>query len=192
MLGNRWRGAIKKTTFTVGEFAYESRAQGAVAIYQTVAEYPGVDAVIEETLDGLFDFKSLIKSGGKINQQEMLDLIVRKFEDSGMTAGQAIALAVTKFPGLISKLLAQGAILHPGETEDDFIHWLEALSVPQVKGLMLDWYRFNLEEVVRPFVDEWKAKAAKAKAEADAGLPLEQETLTARAPVPGRRLPSRA
>lgn len=170
-MANRFRAAVKTTTFSVSEFAYESRQQGQAAIIQRVCTYDGMDVFLEETLDGVIDLPKIAawvekSSAGplKLTEKAFLGGLLKKAEaklnDMDLSVGGLVAKILIRFPDLVADLLADGAVLQDGETRDDFKDWLSSLTVVEVKDLCFQWYRFNLEETVRPLVEKAKAQAA--------------------------------
>lgn len=162
-MANRFRAAVKTTKFSVSEFQYESRQQGQASIIQTVCTFDGMDAFLEETLDGVIDLPKIAawveksqNSPAKLTEKAFVGGLLKKLEDKladmDLSVGGLVAKILVRFPDLVAELLADGAVLHDGETREDFKEWLSSLTVLEVKDLCLQWYKFNLEETVRPFV----------------------------------------
>lgn len=177
MTANRWHRAVKTATFTVSDFAYDSRRQGAPSITNTVFSYPGMAPFLEETLRGVVDLKAIQawveKNVGNdkaeipvvegVFVKKMLATVVSKLQAMGLDAGDIFAKILLNFPELIAQLLADGAVLHDGETREDFLDFLDSLSFSEIKDLVVQWYKFNLEDIVGPLVSKARAAQAQSK-----------------------------
>ncbi|MBE7732176.1 hypothetical protein [Devosia faecipullorum] len=177
---SRFEKAVPTATFEVAGVAYPNRKMGHVAIFDTVCQYDGVGPFIEEFLDGLIDMNDVRKwIAGRVAKGEteltkdeikiaqvLATKVLARIEAMDLTIGGVVWTIIYKFPGLIAELLLRCAVLNEdeGDTEDKFLAFIDARSLPEMFDLCLQWYRFQLEDDLRPFVEKAKAKAVAAAA----------------------------
>lgn len=166
---SRFANAVDKRTFTIPSrgLEYESKAQGHVAVFNRIAQYPGMDVFLEETLDGVIDIDKIrlalakVKSGDlpAFTQKKVIEFVLTKLDDIDMSPGRMVAKVIMKFPGLAADILADGAILLEGETRQEFLDLIDSMTIPDIIDLGKQWYAFNLEGDIGPLVEKAKAKA---------------------------------
>jgi len=157
-MANRFRAAVKTTTIKVRDFEYETRLQGHGSIIRAVAAHEGLDAIIEDAIDALVK-----RSKGKAGSTaEIMKAVMADLESTDLSVGAVAAKVISAAPDLAAELIAAGAVLQDGETIDDFIGWLESLTLSEVVSVGIQWYRFNFEGGLGPFVEEIKALFGKA------------------------------
>jgi len=175
---NRWHRAVKTATFTIGEYSFENRRQGAPSITSTVFSYPGMAPFLEELLRGLVDLKQIQAWVEKAAAKDKVDMpvlekevvkriattVITRLQSMGLDLGDVVGKVMTRFPDLIAQLLAQGVVLEEGETIDDVHVFIDSLSFSEVRSFLSQWYQLNLEELVGPLVA--KARAAQVEAAA--------------------------
>lgn len=156
-MANRFRAAVKTTTITVSEFEYETKYQGHGSIIRAIAAYPGLDEIIEDGIDALIS-----RSSGNLSPAAMQS-IMDELATTEMSVGAIGAKVITAAPDLVADLIAAGAVLHDGETREDFVEWLESLTITEILSIAKQWYAFNFEGGLGPFVRELTAMFGKGQ-----------------------------
>ena len=83
--------------------------------------------------------------------------IMGELATTEMSVGAIAAKVITAAPDLVAELIAAGAVLQDGETVEDFVSWLESLTISEILSIAKQWYDFNFEGGLGPFVQELTA-----------------------------------